>query len=622
MSAKIGYEKKEHIILQQNRAEKAMLDEFAAGDYTLETPLVKYNAYLINPLSAVVLFRTKDPVAVTVRVLGKTAEATISHSFPPKTVHVLPVLGLYANYANTVEIEAYHGKKTTLTIEVPDVFNGEKVIDYMKTTPAYLQDQLIFVSPAGVSLSTAFDFNGDPRWHLTIPCVFDLKRLKNGNILIGSDRLVKMSYYMTGLYEMSLVGKIYREYRVPGAYHHDQFELSNGDLLCLSDDLRGDTVEDRCVMISRETGEIMKTWNYKDFLDPQKVGKSGSWTDEDWFHNNAVWFDENTNSLTFSGRHIDGMVNVDFDSGKLNWIIGDPENWDEQYRKYFFKPVGSDFEWQYEQHACLITPDGDVMCFDNHHYGSKNPENYAKAEDSYSRGVRYHIDTEEMTIEQVWQYGKERGSEFFSPYISNVEYYKDGHYMVHSGGIAYDKDGRPSEALGPFAVQAGGSQSSITVELCDGVRELEMKVPGNYYRAEKLTLYHDGVNLASGEGRILGHLDATAEMDTEVPAENCGEYIPESCQARIEDEDDKFTFFSRFMKGDLVLLQLEKGEEVHRYFISTTAEPAKAMCCGTFLDTDDRNTRTCITKTGLCGSYDVRVIINDKKYETGIQIDC
>ena len=41
-----------------------------------------------------------------------------------------------------------------------------------------------------------------------------------------------------------------------------------------------------------------------------------------------------------------------------------------------------------------------------------------------------------------------------------------------------------------------------------------------------------------------------------------------------------------------------------------------------FLDTDDRNTRTCVTKTGLKGTYDIRVIIEDKKYETGIQITC
>lgn len=622
MAEKIKYVKLENIIYQQNKAEKEMLKEFEEGNYTFEQPLVKYNAYLVNPLSAVVLFKTEEETAVTVRVLGKTAPATISHTFPKGKVHILPIVGLYSDYENTVEIELYRGKKHTIKIDVPDVFNGEKVIDYMKTSAEYLQDSCIFVSPAGVNLSTAFDFAGDPRWHMTITCVFDLKRLKNGNILIGSSRLLKMPYYMSGLYEMSLVGKIYKEYRIPGGYHHDQFEMPDGNLLVLTEDSRSSTVEDQCVLIDRETGEIIKTWDYKQFLDPAKVSHSGSWTDHDWFHNNAVWYDENTNSLTFSGRHIDAMTNIDFDSGKLNWIIGDPEGWPEEYQKYFFKPVGNNFEWQYEQHANLITPDGDVMCFDNHHYGSKKPECYAAAKNSYSRGVRYHINTEDMTIEQVWQYGKNEGAEFFSPYICNVEYYNEGHYLVHSGGIAYDKDGEPSEALGAFAQQAGGSLCSITVEICNDVKMLELKVPGNYYRAEKLSLYSDGINLEMGEGKIFGSLYESVEMDTEVPAEACGEYMPEFCEAHIEDEEDKFTFFSRFVKGDLVLLQLEQGEEIHRYYISTTAEPAKAMCCGTFLDTDDRNTRTGISKTGLSGTYDVRVIINDKKYETGVQIVC
>lgn len=42
-----------------------------------------------------------------------------------------------------------------------------------------------------------------------------------------------------------------------------------------------------------------------------------------------------------------------------------------------------------------------------------------------------------MTIEQVWEYGKERGSEFYSPYISDVDYLDKDHYIVHSGGIVY-----------------------------------------------------------------------------------------------------------------------------------------------------------------------------------------
>ena len=43
MTEQIKYTKIEHIILQQNRAEKEMLAEFENGDYTIENPLVKYN---------------------------------------------------------------------------------------------------------------------------------------------------------------------------------------------------------------------------------------------------------------------------------------------------------------------------------------------------------------------------------------------------------------------------------------------------------------------------------------------------------------------------------------------------------------------------------------------------
>ena len=46
------------------------------------------------------------------------------------------------------------------------------------------------------------------------------------------------------------------------------------------------------------------------------------------------------------------------------------------------------------------------------------------------------------------------------------------------------------------------------------------------------------------------------------------------------------------------------------------------LCDIDIIDTDDRNIRTCIMKKGLKGTYDVRVIINDKKYETGVKIEC
>ena len=616
------YSFEEHMIKKQARAEEAMLKELRSGAYTIDNPLVSYNLYLINPLSAVISFYTEEETAVTVTVLGKAKEGNITHTFPRAKEHVLPVVGLYSGYVNRVEIREYRGKVHTVEIEVPDVFDGDSPLESMDTTPEYLQDDCIFLSPSGAELAVAFDYAGDVRWCLNIKCVFDMKRLKNGHILMGTDRLVQMPYYMSGMYETSACGKIYHEYRLPGGSHHDAFEMPDGSLLCLTEDLTSDTVEDMCVLIDRNTGEILKTWDYKNFLEPG-LGKSGSWSEKDWFHNNAVWYDEKSHSLTFSGRHMDSIVNIDFETGRLNWILSDPEGWPQEWvDRYFFKPIGTDFEWQYEQHACLITPDGDVMCFDNHHWGSKIRENYRAAKNNYSRGVRYRINTKDMTIEQIWQYGKDRGAKFFSPYICNVEYYNEGHYMVHSGGSAYNKDGEISESLGALEQNMGGTLFATTVELCDDKKRLELHTKGNYYRAEKMKLYAEQGNLELGEGSVLGEMGVTKEFDTDIPAPVSSELIPDRYEARIEDEDDRFTFHAKFEKGQLVMLMLEKGEEKHRYYISTTAVSHKAMCCGTFLESDERVTKTNVNKAGMKGTYEVFVVIDDIKYPCGVSIKC
>lgn len=616
------YSFEEHMIKKQARAEEAMLKELRSGAYTIDNPLVSYNLYLINPLSAVISFYTEEETAVTVTVLGKAKEGNITHTFPRAKEHVLPVVGLYSGYVNRVEIREYRGKVHTVEIEVPDVFDGDSPLESMDTTPEYLQDDCIFLSPSGAELAVAFDYAGDVRWCLNIKCVFDMKRLKNGHILMGTDRLVQMPYYMSGMYETSACGKIYHEYRLPGGSHHDAFEMPDGSLLCLTEDLTSDTVEDMCVLIDRNTGEILKTWDYKNFLEPG-LGKSGSWSEKDWFHNNAVWYDEKSHSLTFSGRHMDSIVNIDFETGRLNWILSDPEGWPQEWvDRYFFKPIGTDFEWQYEQHACLITPDGDVMCFDNHHWGSKIRENYRAAKNNYSRGVRYRINTKDMTIEQIWQYGKDWGAKFFSPYICNVEYYNEGHYMVHSGGSAYNKDGEISESLGALEQNMGGTLFATTVELCDDKKMLELHTKGNYYRAEKMKLYAEQGNLELGEGSVLGEMGVTKEFDTDIPAPVSSELIPDRYEARIEDEDDRFTFHAKFEKGQLIMLMLEKGEEKHRYYISTTAVSHKAMCCGTFLESDERVTKTNVNKAGMKGTYEVFVVIDDIKYPCGVSIKC
>ena len=622
MAERIPYSYCESLVEKQTKAEQAMLDEFAAGSYTLEQPLVKLNPYLINPLSAVVMFRTETETAVTVTVYGKETKGNIIHTFPKTKEHILPILGLYADCENRVELRLYGGRACEITISTEPLDGKEPKLISMKTEPEYTSKELIFVTPSLNALATGFDYRGDIRWHLTVPVVFDLKRLKNGNFLIGTERVLRMPYYMSGLYEMTMVGKIVKEYSIPGGYHHDQWEMEDGNLLVLTEDPSYETVEDVIVLLERNTGEILKTWDLKECLVPGE-GPSGGYTDKDWFHNNALWYDKNTHSITLSGRHTDSIINIDYETGKLNWILGDPETWPEEKQQYFFIPQGAgDFDWPYEQHACLVTPNGGIMCFDNGHYRSKIREKFLLNRDSFSRGVLYRIDREAMTIEQLWQYGKERGEEFFSSYIGNVEWYDEGHYLVHSGGIQYYGEHASEKPAALLQDDPNVRAESITVEVLHGKTIMELKIEGNFYRAEKLTLYHEQENLPLGKGVRVGEMGVTPEFDTLIPMETCGELLPYRYEAELIEEEDRFTFKAIFEGGQLVMLMLEQGEEEHGYFISTSKNKFTALCCGTFIEKDPRNITLSVNKKGLSGNYHVRVIVDDKKYDTGICICC
>ena len=624
MAEQILYSFCESLVRRQAEAERVMLEEFRKGTYTIEKPFVKINPYLINPLAAVVMFMTEEETAVTVTVYGKEARGNIVHTFPPAKEHILPVLGLYADFENKVELRAYEKDAHEIRIQTEKLSGDEPRLIHMKTEPEYTSGDLIFVTPSLNALATGFDYRGDIRWHLTAPVVFDLKRLKNGNFLIGTERVLKMPYYMSGLYEMTMAGKIIKEYSIPGGYHHDQWEMEDGNLLILTESPTYETVEDEIVLIDRKTGAILKKWDLKDCLTPGD-GPSGGYTDKDWFHNNALWYDKNTNSITLSGRHTDSIINIDYETGELNWILGDPETWPEEKLKYFFKPVGEgDFDWPYEQHACLVTPNGDIMCFDNGHYRSKIREKFLLNKDNFSRGVLYRINREDMTIEQRWQYGKELGEEFFSSYIGNVEFYNEGHYLVHSGGIQ-DYGEHASEK--PAALMQGDPNvraESITVEVLDNKVIMELKIEGNFYRAEKLSLYHDQENLPLGEGERVGEMGVTPEFDTLIPMEPSGELLPYRYEASFTEEEDRFTFKAIFEGGQLVMLMLEKpnSDEQHGYFISTSKNKFTALCCGTFIEKDPRNITLSVNKAGLHGDFDVRVIVDDQKFETGIQIHC
>ena len=594
-------------------------DDLNAKGYTIDNPKVVIDPYKASPLTAMVMFETKESTEVKVSIQGKDDKTGLSYTFPNSKEHYLAIYGLYAGYDNIVTIEYGDVKKNIIieTDSLPDDFVLPTSVNGIREE---LDNDFYFFTPSAKGYSAAYDINGDVRWYLTNYALWDNTRLKNGRMLVSTERLMYSPYYMTGLYEIDMFGKIYKEYSLAGGYHHDYYELPNGNLLVASDDFGNDdgTVEDVIVEVDKTTGSIVKTFDLKKILNMED-GKSENWTSYDWFHNNSVWYDEKTNSITLSGRHQDAVINIDYNSGKLNWIIGDKTEWSSEYQKYFFTPVGPDFEWQWSQHAAMITPEGYVFIFDNGNNKSKIKDSYVDAENSYSRGVLYKIDTEKMTIEQVYEYGKERGSSFYSPYISDVDYLDKGHYIVHSGGIV-NADGKPSNQ--PAGLSGGNVLlKSDTVEVKDDKVIFEIVFPTNNYRVEKMNIY-DGFIWDNSKAVRVGSLGKTVVSDKKLKRIEGEKPDSEYKKHNISftKEVDRLTFSGKFKKDEDVKVILYTNFVSNYYNIKISKKPYTALCLDVFTEEETENgisiTRY-INADGLKGSYSIYLEIDGKVYNTG-----
>lgn len=608
---------KKDILVYQSELE----NKFTSYGYTIDEPNIILNPYEISPLTALVMFETNDYVSPTVTVVGKSEKTTYTHTFKESKTHYLEILGLYPDYNNEVII-SYGDVTKKIYIQTGKLPNNFVMPSSIYKDEDKLDNELYFYTPSSIGYTCAYDINGDVRWYLTESFIWEINRLRNGNLLLSTDKLVNNPYYTTGLYEMNMLGKIYFEYNIDGGYHHDYYEMPNGNILVLSNNFANGTVEDYIVELDLRDGSIVKKFDLTDIL-PMNEGESENSTTYDWFHNNSVWYDEKSNSITLSGRHMDAVINISYDTGKLNWIIGDSTNYSSEWQKYFFKPIGDNFEWQWSQHSAKITPDGYVFIFDNGNNKSKIKENYVDASNSYSRGVMYKIDTVNMTIEQIWEYGKERGSDFYSPYISNVLYLEENHFVVHSGGIV-KVNGIPSNYPAGLSNEEV-SLKSDTVELLNNEVIYELILPTNNYRVRKMEMYSNS-EYKQGVGVRLGSVSKTEESNKHTIIVKSKDIDNNYNKHNItfDKEVNRLVFSGTFLKDDKVKIILDKFLGKKEYDVIIRKRPYTAMCVDIFTKEEEKDgikVTKYINNTGLKGKYLIYVSVNGTIYKTNKYVE-
>ena len=201
-------------------------------------------------------------------------------------------------------------------------------------------------------------------------------------------------------------------------------------------------------------GHVVNQWSILDLLDPYRLcygscsvywrerGIPGSF---DWCHANAATYSAVDDCILVSLRTQDCIIKFRRSTGELVWILGDHGNWKAPWSDKLLRPIG-ELGWQYHQHDCSVTPEGNVLCFDNGNFRAVPFGQKMTAEQSYSRAVEYAIDEKSMTVRQVWAFGEAPDERLFSCYQSGaLRLPKTGNTLITYGGVS-TINGKPTLA--------------------------------------------------------------------------------------------------------------------------------------------------------------------------------
>lgn len=399
----------------QKQVDEYLQQELKSDKYTFENPLVILDPYNESPLTALILFSTKQPSKISIAIEGDSDDTTILHTFSEiSTNHIIPIYGLYPESKNIVCITQLSENDTVIaqnSVEIQTEQLPTNITNTIILTETYQEGYENGLNFNICVNKYAFDKNGTIRWFLSDTSLPSSYYMSNSNRFI----ITAATYHESSgiFYEIDKLGKIYNIYYTPFGSHHALITLPNKNLLALGS--HGETVEDFIFEIDASSGEIINTMDLKQILQRTRFQMGNS----DWLHSNSIVYDESDGTIILSSNFQSTIAKISWPDGEIKWLLSSPNDYMPRFEKYLLTPIGEDFEYSYNQHSINILPDYDnnpdtidISLFDN---GVDRPNS------KYSRLVHYRINEKNMTVEQIWQYGKERGSELYSLNMSSFQ---------------------------------------------------------------------------------------------------------------------------------------------------------------------------------------------------------
>lgn len=214
---------------------------------------------------------------------------------------------------------------------------------------------------------------------------------------------------------------------------------------------------------------------------------TGSGAGRNWAHVNSVDYDPSDDSIIISSRHQSAIIKIGRDK-KVKWILSSPQGWKKGWAEKVLTPVNAKgkkikcesnkceegFDWTWTQHTAFRIDEKSnkdviyITAFDNG--DGRHMEQPAIPSMKYSRAVVYKIDQKKGTVQQVWQYGEERGNDWYSPVTSLTKYYADKNsVMVYSAtagmGAKFSNNVAPHPFIDEF--KWGETKPAVEIQLLD-----------------------------------------------------------------------------------------------------------------------------------------------------------
>ncbi len=508
------------ILSAQAALEEDILADYAEAQYSISEPYVIIDPYEMNPLSALVLFDPAGAGSITVTIQGDDAASTLTYE---KTLDSrraeVPILGLYAGRDNTVTLKSDKDEVSVLQIATEPLPADFQIYDLVESQPDKMEPGFTLMTACfNHSYNAIIDANAQVRGYLSNTDMAhgtSMIQLENGNMLATGDEYKQIPYNMTSLWEFNWLGKVFREYEVPNAVHHDIVELENGNLLCVSnsvDMVAKGSREDVAIILDRTSGAVIRQYDFTKIIDETRDPYHHFHPNivnlpvVDWMHMNAAIPYDADNAIIVSSPTQSMVICIDKDTEQIRWILGPHEGYEGSsayLKQYLLTPVGDGFEWQWCQHQPMLLPDQDndpntldLLLLDNGQSKSFSKETAVDATQNYSRAVQYRIDPAAMTVLQIWEYGKERGVDCYATFLGDANYEPaTGNRLITFGG-QLSADGVRSDAIVDGVIGEIVTRSRVVEVTSAGEVVFEVSVQedpytnsGETYQAKRIEFY-------------------------------------------------------------------------------------------------------------------------------------